>query len=75
MALFCPAAPLIPLSCFSGCFSQQIRLLFLKFPGDIINSIEEMKNMTKMIRDHKRLVLGSTGKNSIENKGKENIDF
>lgn len=39
------------------------------------NSIEEMKNLSKMARDHKRLVLGSTDKSFGETRDKENIDF
>lgn len=34
-----------------------------------------MKNLSKMARDHKRLVLGSTGKSFGETREKENIDF
>jgi hypothetical protein len=55
--------------------ANKFYLIFSSFLFLIINSIEEMKNMSKMIRDHKRLVLGSTGKNVLENRGKENIDF
>jgi len=34
-----------------------------------------MKNVSKLVRDHKRLVLGSTGKCLLENRSKENIDI
>lgn len=39
------------------------------------NSMEEMKNVSKLIRDHKRLVLGITGKCLLKNRSKENLDF